>query len=125
MKKADWILIICILCFAGGLALWLTIRKNADSENKEKTVIITIDGKIYRKCSLTENETLSLPTGVEGSENSILVIEEGSCYMESASCPDQICVKHKPIQAVGESIICLPYKIIVTIEGNGEAEYDN
>ncbi len=120
MKKADWILLICILCVAGMLALWSALLKDADAENKDKNVVISIDGEVYQVCSIMEAQELFLPTA---GEDSVLVIENGGCYMKSADCPDQICVRCGMIQAVGERIVCLPHKIIVTIEG--EAAYDN
>ena len=44
--------------------------------------------------------------------------------MEWAECPDQICVKHRAIFREGESIICLPNEIVVTIRGGEEPEVD-
>ena len=36
-------------------------------------------------------------------------------------CPDQICVHEKAISADGESIICLPNKIVVEVESDKES----
>lgn len=40
--------------------------------------------------------------------------------MEAADCRDQICVHHNVISAVGESIICLPHRIVITVAGDSE-----
>lgn len=122
MKKADWILIICIVLFAGATGLCSYLKRAAKQGETGIQVVITIDGEEYQRYSLTEDIRLELPT-FHG--NSVLVISDGSCFMESAHCPDQICVKHKPIQVTGESIICLPYKIVISIEGGNEKKYDN
>lgn len=122
MKKADWMLVLCILLAAGAIALWAALDKDADKDNISKSVVVTVDGEIYQRLSLFENQEIDIPTK-DG--DSVLVISDNACYMKSAHCPDQICVKHRQIQAVGESIICLPYKIVVTIEGSEEAAYDN
>lgn len=53
-----------------------------------------------------------------GNYNLISVID-GKVMMEAADCRDQICVNHKPIMSERESIICLPHKIVIEIEGNG------
>ena len=45
----------------------------------------------------------------------ILVIENGKAYVNQASCPDGICSSHRPIGNDGESIICLPNKVVVEI----------
>ena len=44
--------------------------------------------------------------------------------MEWADCPDQICVNHRPVSRNGESIICLPNEVVVSVKGGEEAELD-
>jgi hypothetical protein len=44
--------------------------------------------------------------------------------MEAADCRDQICVHHIPISGSGESIICLPHKLVVTVTGKQDNEND-
>ena len=44
--------------------------------------------------------------------------------MEEADCPDLLCVHQKAISKEGESIICLPNKVVVTIRGGEETELD-
>ena len=54
-----------------------------------------------------------------GSYN-VLVIENGQADVTEAGCPDKICVMMHPIRYDGESIICLPNRTEIRIEG-GEA----
>ena len=42
-------------------------------------------------------------------------VTDGVVQMEAADCRDQICVRHRAVSAVGESIICLPHKLVVEI----------
>ena len=44
-------------------------------------------------------------------------IEHDGVYMENANCPDKLCVHQGRISRTGQSIICLPNKIIVEIVG--------
>ncbi len=44
-------------------------------------------------------------------------IEHDGVYMENANCPDKLCVHQGRISKTGQSIICLPNKIIVEIVG--------
>ncbi len=48
-------------------------------------------------------------------DTNVLVIREGAALMESATCPDQICVRHQPVSKVGQTIVCLPHKIVIKI----------
>ena len=54
----------------------------------------------------------------DGAYNLFSVID-GKVTMVVADCRDQICVNHKPIMSERESIICLPHKLVIEIEGNG------
>ena len=56
----------------------------------------------------------------------ILVIKDGSAYMEEASCKDHICMNMGHISQVGETIICLPNEVFVkVINKDGEGgDYD-
>ena len=44
-------------------------------------------------------------------------ISGGSVRMTDADCPDRICVKTGSISRSGQSIVCAPHKIVVTIVG--------
>ena len=121
MKKNDVILIALLLVVAlitaGGMRIW-QMNNTKDTAN----VVVTIDGEVYGTYPLSEDRTerIELP---DGSYN-ILVISDGYADVTEASCPDQICVKHNHIRYSKESIVCLPNKVVVTVEGGEENEID-
>lgn len=78
-------------------------------------VVVTVDGAEFGRFSLTENVIVEIRTGEQESELNLLVIENGAAYVESATCPDGICAKHKPVSREGESIVCLPHRVIITV----------
>ncbi|WKY43372.1 NusG domain II-containing protein [Eubacteriaceae bacterium ES2] len=45
----------------------------------------------------------------------VLTISGGKADITEADCPDQICVKTYPISSPGETIVCLPHKLVVEI----------
>lgn len=49
----------------------------------------------------------------------LLAVSGSGVSMEAADCRDQICVRHIPVTDSGESIICLPHKLVVEILGGG------
>lgn len=59
-----------------------------------------------------------------GSDYNLLVCQKGSIQMMQSSCPDKICVHHSSIERNGESIICLPHKLVVEITNGKEKELD-
>ena len=45
----------------------------------------------------------------------VMVIDGTKVYMESADCPNQICVHHGAISHTGETIVCLPNRVVIEI----------
>ena len=60
------------------------------------------------------NENITVPITDEKNTN-VLVIENGKAYISQADCPDKICVNHRPVSKTGETIVCLPAKLVVEI----------
>ena len=79
------------------------------------TVTVTVDGKPYGVYALSQNIIEDIYTGQNGEHHNRLVIRDGEAYMETATCPDGICVAHNPVYREGESIVCLPNRVVVTV----------
>ena len=58
------------------------------------------------------------PKLAEGASYNLISVTDGMVVVEAADCKDQICVRHKPISSKGESIICLPHRLVVEIVGD-------
>ena len=85
-------------------------------------VVVTVDGKEFGIYSLTEETRVEIRTGESGEHLNVLVIKDGEAYVETATCPDGICAGHKPIKREGESIVCLPHKVVITVYATDEEE---
>ena len=85
------------------------------------TVTVTVGGEVYGTYSLSVNTVVDIETG-EGELNR-LVIQDGKAYVETATCPDGICSSHRPISRKGESIVCLPNRVVITVtDSNNQDE---
>lgn len=105
-KKGDWLLLGSIILIAAVLFLFLRL-----ASYKAGYVHISYDGADIAVLSLTEDTVYE----VESAGSNTVVISAGKVFVESADCPDQICVKHIPVSMSGETIICLPHKLAITI----------
>lgn len=53
----------------------------------------------------------------------VVEISGGSVRVSEASCKNQVCVHHSSISRPGESIVCLPNRLVVRIDaGGGESD---
>lgn len=109
MKKNDYILLI--LCLLAGLALWGGFRLTHRSPGSYVT--ISIDGREYKTLPLSLDTELIIP-GADGGSN-CLTIKNEQASITDADCPDKLCVRQPAIHHNGESLICLPHKVIAEV----------
>lgn len=112
--RNDLILIgvLLVVLVLVGLAFWL-FRGTGDA------VIVEVDGKLYGTYLLSKDQTVEIRTGEDGKELNLLVIKDGKAFVETATCRDGICAAHSPIFREGESIVCLPHKVVITVKRTG------
>ena len=117
-KRAKTYLLLGIVLTAGLAAMIANkvIAKSGDF------VQITVDGKVIKEMPLSEDAAYHIE-GVDGINE--LIIENGVCYMKEADCPDKLCVKQGRINESGQSIICLPHRVVVTIKGDEPKAIDS
>ena len=119
-KKNDLILIGVLLVVA--LVAYFCISFFQGANTKNGVAVVTIDDAEYGRFPLVVDteERIELP---DGSYN-LLVIQDGKADVTEASCPDGICVNHRAISKQGQSIVCLPNKVVVEIENGEESDLD-
>ena len=110
-QRADLVVIGSLLLLA--LILWLVLGAFR-TEGGE--VVVRVDGVETERHALTEDGIYPLNGG-----SNILVIADGRAWLTEANCPDLLCVKQGKIHYAGQSIICLPNRLTVTVEG-GESD---
>lgn len=142
IKKAD--VIVMIVCILAAVVLAVGF---GGSHKEGRMLRISYDGVIILTVELEEgifSEKESFATGQNDSyylityeEDEARLVKYEECpaivtdssynlvhilatgvQMEAADCRDQICVHHRPIKGGGESIICLPHRLVVEVTGN-------
>lgn len=116
MKKHDFILLIGVVLIA---AISFVFYHYIPRENGA-FVEISINQKIYKTLPLDENRTLDIPSS--GNHNNRLVIKNAKAYITSADCPDKLCVHQKKISHNGETLICLPHKVVITVKSKEKSK---
>ncbi len=119
MKKADlYLLAGCLL-----LALLSFFLYKIYYHEEGSTVVITVDGTERQRLPLDEDIRFSIP-GSEDANPNVLTIRDGFASMTEAYCPDKLCMHQKKINKKGETIICLPRKIVISIDGTDKNDID-
>ena len=115
-RKNDIILIAALVLIAGVALLCIRLNRTAGG-----TVKVTLDGKVVAQ----------LPLGVDCTQvfesdrgSNTLVIRDGGASVTEADCPDKVCVNQGVIRYDGESIVCLPHRLVVTVVGGQSSGLD-
>ena len=112
--RPDVIVISVIVFVTLLLLLFSFIFKRSGS-----VAVVEIEGEVVREYPLSKDGTFSLNGGTN-----VLVIENGEAYLTYSQCPDHTCEKTGKIRYVGQTIICLPNKLSITIRGSSDDGVD-
>ena len=139
IRKADIILFIALVA-VGLAASALLAMSHADAGSGAK-VVIESGGSLYARYPLSEDRVIVVPapkqsrvdapsadSGTPASEQydyyNVVEIKGGKVSVTEASCKNQVCVRHGSISRSGESIVCLPNRLVVSIESSEGGGYD-
>lgn len=119
MKRPVKLTLAALILVCTGSVAWLLL---ATGRTDHPVAAITLDGEVLDEIDLTQvQEPYSFPvTGRDGLTNTVLV-EPGRIRVEKADCPDQICVHQGYISDGSQPIVCLPNRLIIQIQGGGDA----
>lgn len=107
--------IILILFFFFIIFLSYMTNNIKDKKSYAKYISATVNGKEIVRFKMNESfETRQYPIRTQYGFNLLEISNKGVRVLE-ASCPDKLDVKQGYIKNVGEQIICLPNRLIVSI----------
>lgn len=114
MTKGDKVLIVFVILLA--MVSTLFIRRQAFSSTG-KYISVQVNGKEIKKI-IFDRKIIgnTIPVQTEYGYNLIEIGDEKVRVIE-ADCPDKIDVKQGYISRIGETIVCLPNKMVVEIKG--------
>lgn len=105
-------LIVAVLAVVCALVVW-----GGTGSTGELTMVVSVDGQV------TETVALSRLSGSEtreidaGGYHLQLSISPTEVRVESSDCPTQDCVHTGRISRSGQSIVCLPARVVIELEG--------
>ena len=118
MSKNAKIILILLLAAAVLLlaaAVWFFSRPGGSGA----WVVVTVDGQETGRYALDQDRTVTIGEA----DYNILEISGGQAAVVEASCADHTCVRTGWISREGETIVCLPHRLVVRIQGaSGELD---
>ncbi|MCM1543978.1 MAG: NusG domain II-containing protein [Ruminococcus sp.] len=114
IKKGDILIIVslCIIC------VLLFIPSFMPSESV--TALVYLDGELKNEielASVEDEQTLNVG-------GCVLMIHSDAVEFFSSDCPDKLCVKKGRLSKAGDTMACVPNKVVVTLKSSGKAQFD-
>lgn len=117
-RRLDIIILIVLIVIAIGSWIAVTVLFDVNGDYVE----VIVDNHVQKVISLNDDGEYQVD---DGEYSNIITIKNREVYMKSSDCPDQICVKQGNIKKQGESIICLPHKLVIRIASEEYPEVDS
>ena len=111
ITRADLVLICCLSLFCL-LLFWFLGPKEQGN-----TVSVYVENELSATFALSDAPHTYVVKTEKGSLT--LVFREDGVFATTSDCADAICVRTGMISRCGESIVCVPLGVCVTIEGYG------
>lgn len=121
LKKSDIFLMTLVLLVAGG---WWGITGWMGRNVTAAQVEIWQNTVLVGSYPLDSPEAVTIPLSSDLGTNA-LKIENGSVRMLESTCPDQVCVHTGIISKAGQTLVCLPNRVVVEITGGKEGAIDD
>ncbi len=122
LKKGDIIILAFVLLSAISYFAIKQIYKDKD----DKAIVIYVEGNEYEKIYMKDiSEVRHIHIDLHKGKFIDINVSQNGAFVSDVVCPDRICVKTGVISKVGESIVCLPNKVQIYIEGSDRPEVDN
>ncbi len=121
LTKTDWVIILFFLFLSLIIFMFfkISIVNTAD-----RILMIQTDNDLYATYNLDLlSENFELDINNSKGDFKILVSKDKVCVLKSG-CEDNIC-KENVIKNPGESIVCVPFKILLTIVSNEKINVDS
>lgn len=116
IKKRDIVLAAVLLIL--GVTGVLIVKYGLKSGN---TADVYIDDKLVQTIDMSVDDEYTFQTD-KGSNT--VEVRNGAVSMKSADCPDKVCVRMGTKNRNGETITCLPHKLVIEVHGGQEQEVD-
>ena len=114
--KGDLIAVglVAAIAILVGVFFWTNVGREEGS-----MVSVYQDGKLLKEISLNDTTEFT----VEGAYTNVISVKDGRAAITESDCPGTDCVHSGWIHDAGRSIVCLPNRVEIRVEGASEVDF--
>ena len=118
MKPLDFILVICLM-----VASFMPFLLLGGAKGSSHQAQLRVNSQVIKSFDLKKDQTYTYQD-TDGDINKIEV-RDGRIAIVYANCGDQICVRKGFINKTGQTIVCLPHKLVIEVMPSGDDDTGN
>lgn len=112
-RTRTWVIVIlAILVLSVAASVYLWTRKPGGHVAR-----IFVDGELVREIDLDKLTVPERFTVTTDRGENVILAEPGRVRVESADCPDQVCVHAGWLADSAAPIVCLPHRLVIELAG--------
>jgi hypothetical protein len=81
--------------------------------------VVEVDGQVVHRLDLSVDDQ-RIVTGSLG--ETVVQVRDGRIRVADSVCPHNICVRSGWTNRAGDLIVCVPNRVVVRVEGDGEVD---
>jgi Uncharacterized protein conserved in bacteria len=118
------IIIVCILVLISFFPIGLFSYVHAQEAGGDRLIaVVSRDNKQVKQIVLTGNTKVEeFTVYTKNGDYNTIEVNKDRIRIKKANCPDQICVRTGYISEPGQTIVCLPHRVVIEIHRANRSE---
>ena len=114
LRPWDGIIVVILILLSFAPVLVFSLNR-ASSPTQE--AVLSVDGKEIKTFDLSDNsQAYTYRYEDKDGDYNLIEVKGNRIRIKEADCGDQICVRRGWIDQSGETIVCLPHKLIIEVK---------
>lgn len=120
LRPWDGIIVVILILLSFAPVLVFSLNR-ASSPTQE--AVLSVDGKEIKTFDLSDNsQAYTYRYEDKDGDYNLIEVKGNRIRIKEADCGDQICVRRGWIDQSGETIVCLPHKLLIEVKSSDGGE---
>lgn len=123
MKPFDGIIIVLLILLSFLPLVLFSLKQAGLSDTVTYEAKISVDGKTLKTFPLKKGQgTLTYRYEDEDGDYNLIEVVDDKIHITEANCGDLVCVRQGFIEKSGDTIVCLPHKLLIEVIASDGSE---
>lgn len=119
------LIIIAVLILVSFIPIGIfAFQQHAQAENSVSyQAVLKVDGKEIKTFDLEKNaKSYTYKYSAPDGDYNLIEVDGNRIHIREANCRDQLCVRQGWISSAGQTIVCLPHKLVIEVQASDGSE---